>query len=139
MINQISNKLKDSFFRIRVLNDSEEDIPNNDYTEHSLHSDYLTIKAHEFRIPIDLYKTYDNQHHLITKFLNEIIEYYINEYLAQQEHFSKEDKSNIENYFLQAIEEQNYLKYFLKPYTLTNNFHHLLNKHLALYLLEYFT
>ena len=52
--------------------------------------------------------------------------------------FQGEDTLNIENYFKKAIEEQNYLKYFIKAYTLTNNFHHILNKHLALYLLEYF-
>ena len=74
---------------------------------------------------------------LITKLLIEIIEYYINEYLFEEEHVSRNDTLNIENQFKKAIEEQNYLKYFIKAYTLTNSFHHILNKHLALYLLEY--
>ncbi|CAF3050619.1 unnamed protein product [Rotaria sp. Silwood2] len=37
-----------------------------------------------------------------------------------------------------TIREQNYLKYFIKAYTLTNNFYRVLNKHLALYILDYF-
>jgi len=85
-----------------------------------------------------MYKTYDNQHHLITKLFIEIIEYYINQYLVEQEHFSKEHTLNIENYFQKVIEEQNYLKYFINAYTLANNFHYVLNKHLALYFLHYF-
>jgi len=117
---------------------SEEDLPDYDYIQWSLSRDYLIQKAKEFRAKIDLYKTYDNQHHFITKLLIEIIEYYINDYLVQQEKFSKEETTNIENYFLQAIEEQNYVKYFIKAYTLTNQFHHVLNKHLALYFLHYF-
>ncbi|CAF4528185.1 unnamed protein product, partial [Didymodactylos carnosus] len=36
------------------------------------------------------------------------------------------------------IEEQDYLTYFIKAYTLTVNFYKILNKHLALYILQYF-
>ena len=120
------------------LDNFEDHTQNNDYIESSLNRDYLIKQAKELRAQIDLYKTYDNQHHFVTKLLIEIIEYYINQYLVQQEHFSEEDTLNIENYFQKAIEEQNYLKYFIKAYTLTNNFHHVLNKHLALYFLHYF-
>ena len=49
----------------------------------------------------------------------------LNEYLVEQEHFSKDETKNIENYFIKA-------------YTLTNNFHRVLNKYLALYILHYF-
>ena len=48
----------------------EKDCPDNDYIEWSLNSDYLIDKAKQFRREIDLYKTYDNHHHLITKLLN---------------------------------------------------------------------
>ena len=44
---------------------SEEDISNSDYIEWSLSRDYLLKKAKEFHVQIDLYKTYDNQHHSI--------------------------------------------------------------------------
>ncbi|CAF4344411.1 unnamed protein product [Rotaria sp. Silwood2] len=95
-------------------------------------------KRKQFREQIDLYKTYDNQHPLITKLLIEIIEYYLNDYLIQQEQFPEKEGKKLEFFFKQAIQEQNYLKYFIKAYTLTNNFYRVLNKHLALYILDYF-
>ena len=131
------DEIKELFLEICSLHDSEA-IPDNDYIEWSLSGNNLIKKAKEFREQIDLYKTYDNQHHLITKLLIEIIEYYIDEYLVEQEHFSKDETKKIGSYFKQAIEEQNYLKYFIQAYTFTNNFHHVLNKHLALYILDYF-
>ena len=118
--------------------DSNEELQESDYIEWSLVGNNLIEKRKEFCEQIDLYKTYDNQHHLITKLLIEIIDYYLNEYLIQQEHFSKEQTNKLEFYFKKAIEEQNYLEYFIKAYTLTNNFYHVLNKHLALYILDYF-
>ncbi|CAF1359163.1 unnamed protein product [Rotaria sordida] len=41
-------------------------------------------------------------------------------------------------YFKEAIEKQDYLTYFIKAYTLTNCFYKILNKHLALYIVQYF-
>jgi len=132
------DEIKKLFQKQSNLFSSHEDIQDYDYIEWSVNDANLIQKRKDFREQIDLYKTYDNQHHLITKLLIEIIEYYLNEYLIQQEQFSKEETQNIENYFKKAIEEQNYLKYFIKAYTLTNNFYRVLNKHLALYILHYF-
>ncbi|CAF3015287.1 unnamed protein product [Rotaria sp. Silwood2] len=117
---------------------SHEEIEDYDYIEWSSIGSNLIKRRQEFRAQIDLYKTYDNQHHLITKLLIDIIQYYLNEYLVQQEHFPTNETKKIELLFRQAIEEQNYLIYFIKAYTSTNNFHHVLNKHLALYILDYF-
>ncbi|CAF1430977.1 unnamed protein product [Adineta ricciae] len=117
---------------------SEQKIPENDHIEWSLSGDNLINKAKEFRQQIDLYKTYSNHHHLITKLLIEIIEYYLKEYLVEQEKVSKNEINKLEFYFKQGIEQNNYLIYFIKAYTLTNSFHRILNKHLALYILHYF-
>ncbi|CAF1504252.1 unnamed protein product [Rotaria sordida] len=117
---------------------SHEEIQEYDYIEWSSIGIDLIQKRKEFREQIDLYKTYDNQHHLLTKLLIDIIEYYLKEYLVLQEHFSKDVTSKLEFCFRKAIEEQNYLLYFIKAYTSTNNFYHVLNKHLALYILDYF-
>ena len=38
-------------------------------------------------------------------------------------------RKKIEDFFRNAIHEQNYFKYFIKAYTFTNDFHHILNKH----------
>ncbi|CAF4174254.1 unnamed protein product, partial [Adineta steineri] len=61
-----------------------------------------------------------------------------NEYLIQQERFSRDQIEKIRDCFTKAIEEQNYLKYFIQAYTFTDSFHRVLNKHLALYILHYF-
>ncbi|CAF3868662.1 unnamed protein product [Rotaria sp. Silwood1] len=116
----------------------QDENQEHDYIEWSLVGDNLIQKRQQFREQIDLYKTYDNHHHLVTKLLIEIIEYYLNEYLIQEEHFPRNVTEKLEFYFKQAIKEQNYLKYFIQAYTLTNSFHHVLNKHLALYILDYF-
>ena len=118
--------------------DTENEFPDNDYIEWSLSGDMLKKKRKEFREQIDVYKTYDNQHPSITHLLIEIIEYYISEYLVQQEKFSESEVEKLRNCFKQAIKEKNYLIYFIKAYTFTNNFHRVLNKHLALYILDYF-
>lgn len=120
------------------LHDFEQKIPDNDHIEWSLSGDNLIKRAKEFREQIDLYKTYNNHHHSVTKLLFEIIEYYIKEYLVEQENVSQNEIDKLEFYFKQGIEEKNYLIYFIKAYTLTNNFHRILNKHLALYILHYF-
>jgi len=132
------DEIKNLFLQNFNLFCSRDEIQDYDYIEWSLIGDNLIQKRREFREQIDLYKTYNNQHHLITKLLIEVIEYYLNEYLIQQEHFSRDVTEKLEFYFQQAIKEQNYLKYFIQAYTLTNNFHHVLNKHLALYILDYF-
>ncbi|CAF3524100.1 unnamed protein product [Rotaria sp. Silwood2] len=116
-----------------------------DYIEWSMVGDDLLDKRREFREAIDLYKTYDN-HHLISKLLVEVIHYYLNEYLINQynniencEHqTSRKQIEIIEECFKEAIEKQDYLTYFIKAYTLTTCFFKELNKHLALYVLEYF-
>ncbi|CAF2707285.1 unnamed protein product [Rotaria sp. Silwood2] len=116
-----------------------------DYIEWAVVGDDLLGKRREFRQAIDLYKTYDN-HHLISKLLAEVIHYYLNEYLVNQindngnpeDHITRQQIETIEAYFKEAIEKQDYLTYFIKAYTLTNFFYKVLNKHLALYILQYF-
>ena len=85
----------------------QNEIPDNDYIEWSLTCNNLIKKRTEFRERIDVYKTYDNQHYLITKLL---VEYYLHEYLDKQEGFSPDEIQKIGNCFQKAIEEQNYLK-----------------------------
>ncbi|CAF1126053.1 unnamed protein product [Rotaria sordida] len=116
-----------------------------DYIEWSMVGDDLLEKRRKFRQAIDLYKTYDN-HHLVSKLLVEVIHYYLNEYLMNQNNDNVNSKDEIirkqietiEGYFKEAIEKQDYLTYFVKAYTLTNFFYKVLNKDLALYILEYF-
>ncbi|CAF4129538.1 unnamed protein product [Rotaria sp. Silwood2] len=116
-----------------------------DYIEWSVVGDDLLGKRREFRQAIDLYKTYDN-HHLISKLLAEVIHYYLNEYLINEindtgnpeDQITRQQIETIEAYFKEAIEKQDYLTYFIKAYTLTNCFYKVLNKHLALYILQYF-
>ncbi|CAF5037025.1 unnamed protein product, partial [Rotaria sp. Silwood1] len=116
-----------------------------DYIEWSVVGDDLLGKRREFREAIDVYKTYDN-HHLISKLLAEVIHYYLNEYLVNQindtgnpeDQITRKQIETIETYFKEAIEKQDYLTYFIKAYTLTNFFYKVLNKNLALYILEYF-
>ncbi|CAF3110068.1 unnamed protein product [Rotaria sp. Silwood2] len=116
-----------------------------DYIEWSIIGDALLDKRREFRQTIDLYKTYDN-HHLISKLLVEVIQYYLDEYLTNQSHKNgnlehqtiRKEIEIIQECFKEAIEKQDYLTYFIKAYTLTTCFFKELNKHLALYILEYF-
>lgn len=111
---------------------------DNDFIEWSVVGDNLIEKRRQFREQIDLYKTYTYQHHSITRLLIEIIDYYINEYLALEGSFTMKDIKKLEKYFQQAIKEKNYLKYFIKVYTLSHSFNKALNRHLALYILDYF-
>ncbi|CAF1417270.1 unnamed protein product [Rotaria sordida] len=116
-----------------------------DYIEWSMVGDNLLDKQREFRQKIDLYKNYDNQH-LISKLLVEIIHYYLNEYLINEsndndnseDQITRQQIETIEACFKEAIEKQDYLTYFIKAYTLSTRFFKELNKHLALYVLEYF-
>ncbi|CAF5006359.1 unnamed protein product [Rotaria sp. Silwood1] len=116
-----------------------------DYIEWSVVGDDLLEKRREFRQAIDLYKTYDNQH-LVSKLLVEVIHYYLNEYLINEsndtgnpeDQITRQQIETIEGYFKEGIEKQDYLTYFIKAYTLTNCFYKVLNKHLALYILQYF-
>ncbi|UJR19749.1 hypothetical protein I4U23_022882 [Adineta vaga] len=116
-----------------------------DYIEWSLVDDDLLGKRRRFRQVINLYKTYDN-HNLISKLIAEFIHYYLNEYLLNlsnstgnpEDRVTPEQIKTLEAYFKGAIEEKDYLTYFIKAYTLTNGFHKILNKHLALYILDYF-
>ncbi|CAF3906271.1 unnamed protein product [Rotaria sordida] len=116
-----------------------------DYIEWSVVGDDLLGKRREFRQAIDLYKTYNN-HHLISKLVAEVIHYYLNEYLINEsndsnnseDQITRQQIETIEAYFKEAIEKQDYLTYFIKAYTLTNCFYKVLNKHLALYILQYF-
>ncbi|CAF1372482.1 unnamed protein product [Rotaria sordida] len=116
-----------------------------DYIEWSVVGDDLLGKRREFRQAIDLYKNYDN-HNLVSKLLAEVIHYYLNEYLKNEsndagnpeDQITREQIETIEGYFKEAIEKQDYLTHFVKAYTLTNCFYKVLNKHLALYILQYF-
>ncbi|CAF3665941.1 unnamed protein product [Rotaria sp. Silwood1] len=119
---------------------------NNDYNciEWSMVGNDLLGKRREFHRAIDLYKTYNN--HLVSKLLAEVIHYYLKEYLTNQCNNINNSKDKItskqieviEAYFKEAIEKQDYLTYFIKAYTLTDFFYKVLNKHLALYVLDYF-
>ncbi|CAF4821761.1 unnamed protein product [Rotaria sp. Silwood1] len=116
-----------------------------DYIEWSIVGDDLLDKRREFLQAIDLYKTYDS-HNLISKLLAEVIHYYLNKYLANQnnhignpqDRITSKQVETIEAYFKEAIDQQDYLTYFIKAYTLPSGFHRVLNKHLALYVLDYF-
>ncbi|CAF4620252.1 unnamed protein product [Rotaria sp. Silwood1] len=116
-----------------------------DYIEWSVVGDDLLGKRREFRQAIDVYKTYDN-HHLVSKLLAEVIHYYLNEYLVNQSNdtgnpenqITRKQIETIETYFKEAIVKQDFLTYFIKAYTLTNFFYKVLNRNLALYILEYF-
>ena len=129
-----------------LLIEKQQFFTKNDYNriEWSMIGDDLLEKRRQFRRAIDLYKTYDN-HHLISKLLVEVIQYYINEYLINQNTHEDIWKNDItleqiailEEYFKEAIVKQDYLTYFIKAYTLTNFFYRILNKDLALYILEY--
>lgn len=122
-----------------LFHSQEENLnDDDDYIVWSLVGDNLIKKRQEFREQIDLYKTYNNQHHSITRLLIEIIDYYIKEYLVEQEQFPAKEIQKLEKYFQQAIKEKNYLKYFIKVYTSSNSFYRVLNRHLALYILDYF-
>ncbi|CAF1202792.1 unnamed protein product [Adineta steineri] len=115
------------------------------YIEWSMTGDDLLKKRREYRQAIDVYKTYDN-HYLISKLLAEVIHYYLHEYLLNEKNnndvfYDKticEQIETIEAYFKEAIEKHDYLTYFIKAYTLTNFFYKVLNKDLAMYVLEYF-
>ncbi|CAF1624179.1 unnamed protein product, partial [Didymodactylos carnosus] len=132
-----TENIKQLFLKQRKLFSSDYD-----YIEWSMVGNDLIDKRKEFRQAIDLYKTYDNHHHLVSKLIAEFIQYYLNEYLKnnddQEDQISFEQIQIIEHFFKQAIEEQDYLTYFIKAYTLTVNFYKILNKYLALYILQYF-
>ena len=128
---------------IALLNNSnlfcaEKEILSNDYIEWSITSGNLTKKRQHFRELISLYKTFDVRHPSITIQIIEIIQYYIKEYLFQQENFSNDYIKRLEEYFQEALRKQDYFLYFIKAYTMTGNFHYALNKHLALYIIDYF-
>ena len=78
------NEIKKLLLADSDLHYLQNEIPDNDYIEWSLTCNNLIKKRKEFRERIDVYKTYDNQHHLITKLL---LEYYLHEYLDKQEGF----------------------------------------------------
>lgn len=122
-----------------LFHSQEEDLEDDDdFIEWSLVGVDLIEKREDFRKQIDLYKIYDHEHHSITRLLIEIIDYYIKEYLPNEGKLSEKEIKNLERYFQQAIKEKNYLKYFIQAYTSSNTFHRVLNRHLALYILDYF-
>ena len=118
---------------------------DSNYIEWSITGEGLLKKRREFCHAIDLYKNYDNQH-LVSRILIEVIHYYLNEHLINQSQLADNGKNenilkqieNIEGYFKEAIEKQDYLTYFIKAYTSTHFFYKVLNRDLALYVLEYF-
>ncbi|CAF1205092.1 unnamed protein product [Rotaria sp. Silwood1] len=105
------DEIKKLFLKNSNLFHSHEEMQHYDYIEWSLIGNNLIEK----------------------QLLIEIIEY-----LIQQEQFSRDETKKLDSFFKQAIQVQNYLKYFIKYYILTNNFYRVLNKHLALYILDYF-
>ncbi|CAF3342025.1 unnamed protein product [Rotaria socialis] len=128
-----------------LLSDNDDNDSNITDILYNLSGDNLLEKRREFPQAIDLYKTYDN-HHLVSKLLAEVIHYYLNEYLVNQtndgthpeDQITRKQIETIETNFKEAIEKQDYLTYFIKAYTLTTFFYRVLNKHLALFVLEYF-
>ncbi|CAF1339249.1 unnamed protein product [Didymodactylos carnosus] len=116
-----------------------------DHIQWSITGHDLIEKRREFREIIHLYRSYDNHHPIVSKLLAEVIHYYLNEYLKEipstdnpQDRITEEQIKVIEDYFRKAIDEKDYLTYFVKAYTLTDYFHKILNKDLALYILQYF-
>ena len=132
------NEIRRLYEQNAALFSSEEENLESSYVDCSTDIEILLQKHRDFLEQIDVYKTYNNRHPLITKLIIEIIDYYLNEYLVHQENFSHEQLEQTHRCFQQAIVEQNYLKYFIEAYTFTNHFHHILNKHLAVYILDYF-
>lgn len=130
----------------QLLIERQKFLAESDYNriEWSMIGDDLLEKRRQFLRAIDLYKDYDN-HHLISKLLVEVIEYYINERLIHKNNHEDIWKNDItmeqiailEKYFEEAIAKQDYLTYFIKAYTLTNFFYRILNQDLALHILEY--
>ncbi|CAF2819070.1 unnamed protein product [Rotaria sp. Silwood2] len=57
-----------------ILSDTRIEVQDYDYIEWSFIGNSLIQKREEFHEQIDFYKSYDNQHHLITKLLIDIIE-----------------------------------------------------------------
>ena len=135
IMNELRRLLSENLNLFHFQEEIEDD---DDYIAWSLVGDNLINKRKEFRQQIDLCKTYDNQNHSVIRLLIEIIDYYIKEYLVRKERFPASEIEKLEMYFQQAIQEKNYLKYFIKVYTTSSKFHRVLNKHLALYVLDYF-
>ncbi|CAF0991771.1 unnamed protein product [Adineta steineri] len=116
-----------------------------DYIQWSLVGDDLLDKRRSFRQIIDVYKTYDN-HTLISKLIAEFIHYYLNDYLLNlssdtgnpEDRMTPDQIKTLEDCFRNAIEKKDYLTYFIEAYTLNSGFHKVLNRHLAMYILDYF-
>ncbi|UJR16654.1 hypothetical protein I4U23_003554 [Adineta vaga] len=85
-------------------------------------------KRKQFREQIDLYKTYDNKNHLITKLLIEITDYYLKDYLIRSEHFTKEQTEKLAKTFQKQLTNK----------IILNSFYRVLNEHIALYIFDYF-
>ncbi|CAF0929751.1 unnamed protein product [Didymodactylos carnosus] len=136
-----TDEIKQLFINKRIFY-SETDY---DQIQWSITGDDLIKKRREFREIIHLYRSYDNHHPIVSKLLAEVIHYYLNEYLKNmpstgnpEDRVPEEQIKVIEDYFRKAIDEKDYLTYFIKAYTLTDYFYRILNKHLALYILQYF-
>ncbi|CAF1408354.1 unnamed protein product [Didymodactylos carnosus] len=136
-----AEEIKQLFINKRIFY-SETDY---DHIQWSITGHDLIEKRREFLQTIYLYRTYNNRHPIISKLLAEVIHYYLNEHLKNmsptgnsEDRITEEQIKVIEDYFRKAIDEKDYMKYFIKAYTLTDYFHRILNKHLALYILQYF-
>ena len=113
--------------------------PENDYIEWALTNENLIRKRQNFREQIALHDNYDIRHPSITMQIIEIIQYYIKEYLLREENFSNNYINKLEECFSRLpIRKENYFIYFIKAYTMSGNFYYVLNKHLALYIIDYF-
>ncbi|CAF5091472.1 unnamed protein product, partial [Rotaria sp. Silwood1] len=88
-------------------------------------------RAANVKIPTIPYKRY-------FRYLNEYLVNQINDTKNPEDQITRKQIETIESYFKEAIEKQDYLTYFIKAYTLTNFFYKVLNRNLALYILEYF-
>ncbi|CAF1228395.1 unnamed protein product [Didymodactylos carnosus] len=92
-----------------------------DHIQWSITGHDLIEKRREFREIIHLYRSYDNHHPIVSKLLAEVIHYYLNEYLKKisptgnpQDRITEEQIKVIEDYFRKAIDEKDYLTYFIK-------------------------
>ncbi|CAF0985948.1 unnamed protein product, partial [Didymodactylos carnosus] len=128
---------KDCFRQINTAHSFTGNRDDADYIKWVRASADLVKERDHFRTVTDSLKRYD--HFATRDLLVEIINYYIKEYLRKSEGLSDANIKEIEYDFTQAFQQQDIIRYLIKAYTSpATNFHKVLNKHLAKYLLVYF-
>ncbi|CAF1494692.1 unnamed protein product, partial [Didymodactylos carnosus] len=132
-----TEETKDLFRRINTRHSFIGNPDDADYIEWVIADTDLVKECEHFRNGTDSLKRYD---YLATReLLAEIINYYIKEYLVQNEGLPDAQIKEIEYDFTEALHQRDIIHYLIKAYTSsTANFHKILNKHLAKYLMDYF-